>query len=49
MNEKTKFALEFARTVITEALNPENIIYFGDTGAWKDCLNEIDEALNDQP
>ena len=45
---KVKTVLKFSKTVINEALSSENSITFGDIGAWKDCLNEIDEVLEDE-
>lgn len=34
--------LFFAQTALTEAMNGE-----GDTGAWKDCLNELNEKFQE--
>lgn len=38
--------IKFSRACISEAMHSENIINFGDVGAWKDCLCEIDAFLN---
>lgn len=37
--------LKFAKAVIAEALHPRNNIQFGDTGAWKDCLSDIESLI----
>jgi hypothetical protein len=41
--DRLKETLKFSKSVINEAL--QNDIHFGDVGAWKDCLSQINENL----